>query len=361
MTTTFPHTITKPWNGATVEVCREFTWKATAHEDMACRILVSTRAVHDLCCAHLHPASLSNHLAAMMARHPFMLAEPFDTVAVHYHHLSVFASMPEQRVLVIERAVATTSLDAACLTWIELLSLYRTAAALTFQAEQAELLAAAAGEKTMVVFRQLVGVAMHFAAEYLGAFPEAGPHWNAGDAARTMVKCSSCLDEHRCGTCRGGMEMLLADVRCLLVSCIPVFGLKLAVCGATGATLESCPAAPLVALVADDDLAVRHVVARMLEKLGYAVIEAEDGEKALGIIATHHVGAAVLDVAMPLFSGLWLNDACGLLHAADALVCISGFNFAEEAAAHAVAYLQKPFHLAQLESEIAKAHRRSAN
>jgi two-component system cell cycle sensor histidine kinase/response regulator CckA len=65
------------------------------------------------------------------------------------------------------------------------------------------------------------------------------------------------------------------------------------------------PEAPLTrVLVVDDDLAVRRVTGRYLAMLGYAVVEAADGQEAL-----HHVGAdgpfdlVLSDIALPGIRG----------------------------------------------------------
>jgi DNA-binding response OmpR family regulator len=59
---------------------------------------------------------------------------------------------------------------------------------------------------------------------------------------------------------------------------------------------------PLV-LVADDNDDIRRLVAFRLEKAGYEVIEARDGEAAFGLALERRPDIAVLDVMMPKVTG----------------------------------------------------------
>jgi DNA-binding response OmpR family regulator len=63
---------------------------------------------------------------------------------------------------------------------------------------------------------------------------------------------------------------------------------------------------PLV-LVADDDDDIRALVSFRLERSGYAVLAASDGEEALGLALEHHPRLAVLDVMMPKLDGYQLT------------------------------------------------------
>jgi DNA-binding response OmpR family regulator len=62
-------------------------------------------------------------------------------------------------------------------------------------------------------------------------------------------------------------------------------------------------ASPLV-LVADDDEDILQLVAFRLEKAGYRILTASDGEQALQIAMDEHPDLAVLDVMMPRLTGL---------------------------------------------------------
>lgn len=59
-------------------------------------------------------------------------------------------------------------------------------------------------------------------------------------------------------------------------------------------------------LIADDDVVVRDVVRRYLERDGLEVIVAGDGSEALRVLGTERIDLAVLDVMMPGPSGLSL-------------------------------------------------------
>jgi PAS domain S-box-containing protein len=104
-------------------------------------------------------------------------------------------------------------------------------------------------------------------------------------------------------------------------------------------------------VVAEDEDGVRDVVARMLERLGYNVVPAEDGVSALERLGEHTgpVAAVLLDLSMPRMGG---SEA--LMHIRERfpdlpVVLMSGYTEQEvaskliERAGGAVAFLQKPF------------------
>ena len=61
-------------------------------------------------------------------------------------------------------------------------------------------------------------------------------------------------------------------------------------------------------LVVDDHEAIRTSVAELLRTAGYSVLEAENGAEALDTLASHRVGALVLDLRMPGIDGLKVLD-----------------------------------------------------
>ena len=104
-------------------------------------------------------------------------------------------------------------------------------------------------------------------------------------------------------------------------------------------------------VVAEDEEGVRDVVARMLERLGYNVVPAEDGVAALERLKEHNgpVAAVLLDLSMPRMGG---SEA--LQHIRERfpnlpIVLMSGYTEQEvaskliERAGDGVAFLQKPF------------------
>ena len=56
-------------------------------------------------------------------------------------------------------------------------------------------------------------------------------------------------------------------------------------------------------LVTDDQAHIRRLYEYTLEKEGYRVFTAEDGEKALAVFAEHHIDLMILDVMMPKLDG----------------------------------------------------------
>lgn len=62
-------------------------------------------------------------------------------------------------------------------------------------------------------------------------------------------------------------------------------------------------------LVADDDADILALVAFRLERAGYRVIQASDGEQALRAALEHRPDLAVLDVMMPKLTGLDVTRA----------------------------------------------------
>jgi PAS domain S-box-containing protein len=73
----------------------------------------------------------------------------------------------------------------------------------------------------------------------------------------------------------------------------------------------STPGGTETILVAEDDLPVRRLAARLLSARGYQVLEAENGRMALRLIAQHGtaVDAVLTDVVMPVMGGRDLADA----------------------------------------------------
>lgn len=58
-----------------------------------------------------------------------------------------------------------------------------------------------------------------------------------------------------------------------------------------------------VVLVADDDPDIRELVAFRLERAGYSILEAPDGEQALRLAQERQPDLAILDVMMPKLTG----------------------------------------------------------
>ena len=117
--------------------------------------------------------------------------------------------------------------------------------------------------------------------------------------------------------------------------------------GAAGAPLRQGSA---TILVVDDEPMIRALTRRALERYGYHVLEAEDGDAALELIrseAGHEVNAAVIDVVMPRMDGRELGERLRRERPDLGILYISGHTGDELARRllldASVPFLQKPF------------------
>jgi len=102
-------------------------------------------------------------------------------------------------------------------------------------------------------------------------------------------------------------------------------------------------------LVVEDAASVRMVTRQVLERYGYAVLEAPNGETALRLAAKHHgrIHLLLTDVVMPGLSGRQLAEQLAQLRPDMKVLYASGY--ADQAIVHhgilesGIAYLQKPF------------------
>ena len=96
-------------------------------------------------------------------------------------------------------------------------------------------------------------------------------------------------------------------------------------------------------LVVDDDSALRHSWAMILEQSGYSVAVAEDGDVALAFLHERNAGMVLLDLRMPRVDGLSVLEA---LRTPQLVVLVSAFALDEathsRADAKVVTYLEKP-------------------
>ena len=102
-------------------------------------------------------------------------------------------------------------------------------------------------------------------------------------------------------------------------------------------------------LVVEDAASVRMVTRQVLERYGYAVLEAPNGDTALRLAAKHHgpIHLLLTDVVMPGLSGRQLAEQLAQLRPDMKVLYVSGYG--DSAVVHhgileaGVAYLQKPF------------------
>jgi two-component system cell cycle sensor histidine kinase/response regulator CckA len=116
-------------------------------------------------------------------------------------------------------------------------------------------------------------------------------------------------------------------------------------------------------LVVDDEAAVRRFASRVLQREGFDVIEASDGEEALELVRTQGTTFAVVvsDIVMPRRNGVELLQALALSHPDLPVILISGYATAELAELGIAApcgILPKPFPAEQLLSEVQRCMRR---
>ena len=68
------------------------------------------------------------------------------------------------------------------------------------------------------------------------------------------------------------------------------------------------PAMVRVILTVDDSAAMRDILKASLTSVGFTVLQAEDGEAALGLLATHAVDLIITDINMPRMDGFGLIE-----------------------------------------------------
>lgn len=103
-------------------------------------------------------------------------------------------------------------------------------------------------------------------------------------------------------------------------------------------------------LLVDDDDDVRETAADMLEELGYEVVQASSGLRALEILAERpELEVMVTDIRMPGMSGLELSDLAGCRCKDLKIILVSGY-FTPQPVSHR--FLQKPFRTHDLDQAI---------
>ncbi len=106
------------------------------------------------------------------------------------------------------------------------------------------------------------------------------------------------------------------------------------------------PTGTELVLIAEDHESIREMARQTLQRLGYGVLSAADGEEALRLLEQGNPALAVLDVVMPKLGGQ--ATAVQLLQRFPALPIIFTSGYAQDAAAfpasgNLMTYLQKPY------------------
>jgi DNA-binding response OmpR family regulator len=101
-------------------------------------------------------------------------------------------------------------------------------------------------------------------------------------------------------------------------------------------------------LVVEDDPTVRLLECGLLERAGYSVLQASNGELALTLAVDHQPDLIVLDVGLPSMSGLQVLDSLGAEAATSALPVLIVSSYAgliayDEHRARTAGSLTKPF------------------
>ncbi len=111
-------------------------------------------------------------------------------------------------------------------------------------------------------------------------------------------------------------------------------------------------------LVVDDEPNLRKILGTILVRDGYEVIEAADGEQALGLIG-RGVSAIITDLKMPKLDGMGLLHRVAVDHPDVPVVMITAHGSVDSAVgavkAGAFDYIEKPFEREQIRQIIAKA------
>jgi DNA-binding response OmpR family regulator len=116
---------------------------------------------------------------------------------------------------------------------------------------------------------------------------------------------------------------------------------------------------PPVIVVADDEEDILELVALGLERTGYVVHRAVDGEQALELMQEHRPDLAILDVAMPKLDGIELTRRLRNDPATSEIKIVLLTARVQEAdvdaglAAGAHDYITKPFSPKELEARVA--------
>ena len=155
-------------------------------------------------------------------------------------------------------------------------------------------------------------------------------------------------------------------------SCFSVF-----LPAARAETIEPAAAAPrtlpaaassqsAMILVAEDEALVRAVTARVLDRAGYTVLEAEDGEQALEVLRRYHstLDLVISDVVMAKLDGRELVRRVMKEWPGLPILLISGYNPEEpttpDEPVGGVEFLMKPFTPSELLHKVSTLVRRSA-
>ncbi len=116
-----------------------------------------------------------------------------------------------------------------------------------------------------------------------------------------------------------------------------------------------------IVLVVDDEQAIQLVARQMLERVGYEVLSAFDGQQALDLFHDHQedIGCVLMDLMMPKMDGIEAFAAIHKIAPELPIILTSGYdekNFLERLPSqHLAGFIQKPFKMRELINAIERA------
>ncbi len=111
-------------------------------------------------------------------------------------------------------------------------------------------------------------------------------------------------------------------------------------------------------LVVDDEETVRHVAARMLDRLGFTALSASSGQEAVNLVrsADTRIDCVLLDLTMPGLDGIATLELLRAIRPDLPVILSSGYDRCEleefPSVTTGVSFLQKPYALNQLQEEL---------
>jgi len=117
-------------------------------------------------------------------------------------------------------------------------------------------------------------------------------------------------------------------------------------------------------LIVDDNEGVRHLVSRWLERSGFQVLEARDGNEAVEVTAREHPEIVLADIRMPKIDGIELARILKREHPETKIILMTAYSSPltiSRARKEGVDdYLEKPFTQDQVQRAVMKIAEKKA-
>lgn len=121
-------------------------------------------------------------------------------------------------------------------------------------------------------------------------------------------------------------------------------------------------AVPVQILVVDDDPTVRRSIEILLESWGFSAIAASHGAEALAILLKQNISLILSDIEMPVLGGVDFLNIVATQYPQIQVIMVSGISrektIDQVMASGAIGYVQKPFRIAELKSQVLNALRK---